>query len=407
MKILHCLAQLPKMTGSGVYCTNVVNGMVKRGHKNAVVYGIQEPYTIDFDGETVHYPVEFGAGGLDFPIAGMSDEMPYKSTIYSQMTGEMYEKWMGAFRNTLLRAKEEFEPDLIISHHLFVLTSLVREIFPDSKIIGVCHSTDLRQARKNPWIIENYVHGLDKLDLCFAISPFDVDDIVEIYGLEIGKIAVMGGGYDEKVFYPGPKSQGEPYKLVFAGKLSHAKGVYELVQTLPIISQNYQVTLDLIGNADQEQVKEFKELSGYHPGLKIYNTEDQKGMADVMRTCDIYILPSYYEGLGLTAIEALACHVRAVATEIEGLRWLLGEDVNRSGIIEYIPFPRIYDMDKPFEEDIPEFIENLAQAVMTQIRRIENNEKVPKEIIESIDSHSWAKILDKMSKIFANLCLND
>jgi len=38
-----------------------------------------------------------------------------------------------------------------------------------------------------------------------------------------------------------------------------------------------------------------------------------------MRAADIYVLPSYYEGLGLIAIEALGCGMRVVVTEIEGL----------------------------------------------------------------------------------------
>ena len=51
MKILHCLAQLPSNTGSGVYYHTLVKGLEKRGHENALIYGIQEPFVADFSEE--------------------------------------------------------------------------------------------------------------------------------------------------------------------------------------------------------------------------------------------------------------------------------------------------------------------------------------------------------------------
>lgn len=36
------------------------------------------------------------------------------------------------------------------------LTSLIKEVFPDTKIIGICHNTDLRQAKMNPHLKDKY-----------------------------------------------------------------------------------------------------------------------------------------------------------------------------------------------------------------------------------------------------------
>ncbi len=88
-----------------------------------------------------------------------------------------------------------------------------------------------------------------------------------------------------------------------------------------------------------------------------------------MREKDIFIMPSYYEGLGLMAIESLACGLYVVATEIEALMTLLGEEIKESGIIKYVPLPRIYDVDKPVEEDLSEFKENLKEAILCQIEK--------------------------------------
>lgn len=81
-------------------------------------------------------------------------------------------------------------------------------------------------------------------------------------------------------------------------------------------------------------------------------------------------MPSYYEGLGLMAIESLACGLYVVTTEIEALMTLLGEEIKESGIIKYVPLPRIYDIDKPVKEDLPEFKENLKKAILCQMKKV-------------------------------------
>ena len=81
MKILNVLAQLPMKTGSGVYFSNLVEELNAQGHENILLYGVQAPYSVDVEGK--HYPVEFKSEKIPFPIAGMSDIMPYESTIYS------------------------------------------------------------------------------------------------------------------------------------------------------------------------------------------------------------------------------------------------------------------------------------------------------------------------------------
>ena len=220
MKILHCLAQLPMKTGSGVYFSTLVEGMIKKRHKNAVLYGTQLPFAEKtfneslpdkLQGSVKEYPIKFLSAyeqeektvfnaDIPFPIAGMSDIMPYASTVYSEMNDEMYQKWISVFEKTLLRAKEEFNPNVIISHHLFILTSLVKKIFSGKKIIGISHGTDIRQIKKNPWIKTQYIQNLDKLDLYFTVSPKDIAEVQTIFSAPPEKIKLAGGGFNPDIF---------------------------------------------------------------------------------------------------------------------------------------------------------------------------------------------------------------
>lgn len=395
MRILHVLAQLPKKTGSGVYFTSTVQYMEKQ-HENAVVYGVQDGIPIEFAEQTKQYPVEFKQGTLTFPIVGMSDEMPYESTKYSDLTQEMISNWRAAFLKQLEKAKEAFEPDVIISHHCWMLSSLVLDVFDDKPVMLINHGTDIRQTNLNPELFANWVHDLNRADKVLALSQKDVAPISDIFNVDKEKIIVMGGGYNSNIFYrsDSPRENEGRINILFAGKLSHAKGVYELCKSFKTLEEKHDnLQLNLIGNVDIDEKIVLWENTGHSMNFQISNTSSQLTLANQMRVADIYVLPSYYEGLGLIAIEALGCGMRVVVTEIEGLIQTLGNDINQSSAIEYVDMPKLKSIDEPYESEIGPFVERLAQGIDKQIERIKNQERIPEDIHRRILTHSWDHIM--------------
>ena len=91
MRILSITAQKPNSTGSGVYLTELVKEYALKGHEQAVVAGVYRDDAVEFPRDVRFYPVYFESGKLPYPIVGMSDEMPYRSTRYCDMTPEMTE----------------------------------------------------------------------------------------------------------------------------------------------------------------------------------------------------------------------------------------------------------------------------------------------------------------------------
>lgn len=403
MKILHVLAQLPSKTGSGVYYSNLIEGFTKYNYEQKAIFGHQDQYIWDILPTDDQYPVVFKSEELPMPIVGMSDVMPYENTLYSSMTEEMLDIWKAAFKKRLEKAKKDFNPDIIFSHHLWILTSLVREVFPDTKIIGFCHNTDLRQAKINPHIKEKHVDKIDKLNFIFSISEQLKDEIVEIYGIARNKIIAVGGGYNQNIFYP-PKEKkySDKIRLVFCAKIDPSKGIYELIEVFKSLEVE-DVTLEIIGNPNEENKNKIETYIQSDSNIRLHNVKDQVALGDELRQKDIFIMPSFYEGLGLIAIESLACGLHVVATEIEALSTLLGDEINGSGIIKYVPLPRIYDTDKPLKEDLPQFKENLKKAILSQIEEVRNKNQCPKEIEDKIITFSWEGLVDNINNIIKNL----
>ncbi len=403
MKILHVLAQLPARTGSGVYFSNMVEGFKKYGYEQKAIFASQDDYKWNILETKDQYPVKFKTKEISFPIVGMSDVMPYDNTNYSSMTEKMLEEWKAAFKEKLLRVKEDFTPDIIFAHHLWILTSIVKEVFWESKIVGICHNTDLRQASINPILKENHVKNINKLDLIFSASELQKDEIEQVYGIGKEKIIAVGGGFNGDIFYfPEERFCSDKIKLVFCAKIDPSKGIYELIEVYKSLELD-DISLDIIGNPDEENKKKIDKLIKDDQSISLYNVKDQIALGDELRKKDIFLMPSFYEGLGLMAIESLACGLCVVTTEIEALMTLLGREIEETGVIEYVPLPRIYDTDKPVEEDLPEFRRNLKEAILSQIENIRIEKDCHKGIEDKIRAFSWDRLVDKMDGIIKKI----
>ena len=403
MKILHTLAQLPAKTGSGVYYSSMIEGLKKYNHEQKAIFADQDEYDWGVLPSEDQYRVTFKSEELPFPIVGMSDVMAYESTKYSSMTDEVMDVWKQAFKSRLMKIKENFEPDIIFAHHLWILTSVVREVFTQTKIIGICHNTDLRQSRMNIKLKDNHANKIHKLDYIFSISDQQKHDIIELYGAHKEKIITVGGGFNQDIFYfPKEKRCSEKVRLVFCGKIDPSKGLYELIEVYRSLGLE-DLTLDIIGNPDRENKVKLKEYIKDDVSINVYDAIEQTELGDELRKKDIFIMPSFYEGVALMAIESLACGLYVVTTEIEALMSLLGKEIEKSGIIKYVPLPRIYDTDKPVKEDLAKFKDDLKQAILSQIKKVRDKQEVHEEMEDKIKTFSWERMVSNMNNIINSI----
>ncbi len=109
------------------------------------------------------------------------------------------------------------------------------------------------------------------------------------------------------------------------------------------------------------------------------------------------MLPSLYEGLPLVLMEAIACGLKIVCTDLPGINEWMGEIINNSGIIEYVPIPKLKNIDTIVESEIPNFEHNLALAIEKQIN---NNILINNNLKKAIKDKSWTKAFLDIEKLF-------
>ena len=128
LKILHLLSQRPDSTGSGIYIQAMLREAANRGHANFLLSGIpsgQEPSLEGVSEDTCEF-VRFNGDDLPFDIVGMSDVMPYPSKRFCDLTEAEVNRYENCFAGKLRAVVDFFKPDIIHSHHLWLVTSVAR-----------------------------------------------------------------------------------------------------------------------------------------------------------------------------------------------------------------------------------------------------------------------------------------
>ncbi len=108
--------------------------------------------------------------------------------------------------------------------------------------------------------------------------------------------------------------------VISIGGCSHIKRHSDIISAMPVIREKYPNTLYLHlgeGSTLQEEQGQAKDL-----GLKehIRFEGNQTDVRKYLIASDIYVMPSKFEGISLTTIEAMVCEIPAVLYDVPGLR---------------------------------------------------------------------------------------
>ena len=401
LKILHLLSQRPDSTGSGIYIQAMLREAASRGHSNFLLAGIasgSKPSLESVSDGSCEF-VKFDGCDLPFEVVGMSDVMPYPSKRFCDLTDAEVNRYKECFAGKLKAVVDRFEPDIIHSHHLWLVTSVARRNHPALPILTSCHGTELRQLHNCPHLARRVVDGCQKLDGVLALSQVQKEEVTGLYGISRSHIHVVGAGYNRKLFFPVSKPQPYPVQIVYAGKLNRSKGVPWFLQALGHID-DLPWQLHLIGSGSGPEKEECLRMAKkLGKRAIIYGALSQPELATIMRGAHLFVLPSFFEGLPLVLLEALASGCRLIATSLPGVTEVLGGF--ETDYVRLVETPRFHGVDQPFKEDEGWFEKNLVAALREQISAIISEPEIDFEQIEDhIAAFSWGKVFERIELVY-------
>ena len=116
--------------------------------------------------------------------------------------------------------------------------------------------------------------------------------------------------------------------IIFVGRLSEVKNLFNLIKAVA----ETNCSLDIYGAGELKY-----KLQAYISKLKLQNQVFLKGkvankrLPDLINQYKIYILPSFYEGMPKTLLEAMSCGAACIGTNVKGISEVI--DDNKNGIL--------------------------------------------------------------------------
>ena len=397
-RVLHVLSQRPSRTGSGVTLEHLVHQAQSQGWVQEAVVGVPledpNPSLGSLPKERVH-PLVFERAPLDFPVPGMSDVMPYRSTVFSSLPEQHVELYLDAWRAHLTPILERFKPHVIHSHHIWLMSSILKDVAPDVPIVTHCHATGLRQMHLCPHLAERVKRGVRRNEHFVVLHQAHADALVDALEIAPERVTLVGAGYGEEIFDAKGRGASPAHQLLYAGKYSEAKGLPWLLDALEALSEEVpDLVLHVAGTGAGDEAERLRARMEAMDRVCLHGQVNQARLADLMRQSAIFVLPSFYEGLPLVCVEAAACGAKVVATDLHGVRQL--SDALGPWLYT-LALPRLEHVDKPLPEDLPAFVVALKATLLRALK-----DEVPSTYPE-LSLWTWGAVFKRVQEVWKTL----
>ena len=191
---------------------------------------------------------------------------------------------------------------------------------------------------------------VDAANQLVANTESEAQDLIHLYGADTNNVSVVNPGVDLDLFSPGDqliarKELGIPQDAIvftFVGRVQPLKApdvlikaAHQFINNHPNLKNKVRVVIcgGLSGsglNRPESLVSLVKELDLLENVIFLAPSSREK-LTSVYRASTLVAVPSYSESFGLVAMEAQACGVPVIATNVGGLKTTVAD--NESGLL--------------------------------------------------------------------------
>ena len=110
------------------------------------------------------------------------------------------------------------------------------------------------------------------------------------------------------------------HNVLMLGKLREQKGVYDLLDAIPeILRQVPDAQFFLCGDGDMTECRQKAEELGCSEHVRTPGWIDRKAAEEAFASCSTFILPSHFEGMPMSLLEAMGHGLACIATDVGGI----------------------------------------------------------------------------------------
>jgi D-inositol-3-phosphate glycosyltransferase len=163
-----------------------------------------------------------------------------------------------------------------------------------------------------------------RADRILAQSGDEIDELSRM-GVPRGAIMLAPSGVNTEVFRPDGPVVSRPargrHRILTVGRMVETSGFGDLVVALSVLPDAELLVVGgpVDGGPEAARLRELAERRGVADRLHLVGAVPNADLADYYRSADVVACASWYDAVGLSALEAMACGVPVVAYEVGGL----------------------------------------------------------------------------------------
>ncbi|MBK9479829.1 MAG: glycosyltransferase family 4 protein [Bacteroidetes bacterium] len=163
-------------------------------------------------------------------------------------------------------------------------------------------------------------------------------------------------------------------KFVFVGRYERRKGIEELTKAIELLPADAAFEFHFIGPIpDEKKLKDAR--IKYHGAIS-----DQHKIKELITACDVLVCASYAEGMPTVILEAFACGLAAIATDVGAVNELVSE---KTGWL--LAAPKVNDIRTALIEAIEMPPQQLLHKKQQAQQLLLNNHRWDKLIVTTIN----------------------
>jgi D-inositol-3-phosphate glycosyltransferase len=253
--------------------------------------------------------------------------------------------------------------------------------------------------------LDGEAHVAAVADRLIAATPAEESQLIEYYGADPAKIAVVPPGVDLRRFHPiskdaAKRTVGIPSghnSILFAGRIEPLKGIDTLLRAMSILQERHPAAVAgtcvaIIGgdpwadDLDDEmaRLQALRAELGIHDMVTFLGAKDQDILPYYYAAAEMVVMPSHYESFGMVALEAMAMGTPVIASEVGGLAHLIRHGHNGFHVPSRDP-------------------EALAGRILHLLEHRELRQRLGREARDYAQDYAWADIVRRMNAVYAGL----
>ena len=312
----------PTYGGSGVVATELGIELAARGHEiHFITYS--QPFRLTGREANIHF---HEVAVTNYPLF---EHPPYDLALATRMA----------------EVAEFYSLDLLHVHYAIphsVSALLARQMMASRghnlPFITTLHGTDITLVGLDRSYLPITRFGIEQSDGVTAISSYLRDRTREAFGIT-SEIEVIRNFVNCDVYVRDPAlvdvmrgRYAEPNEklLVHLSNFRPVKRIRDVVEIFARVAREVPARLMLIGDGPDRSVAEY--LARKHDIQdRVYFVGKQDNVNELLPLADLMLMPSEMESFGLAALEAMACGVPTIATDVGGVPELI--DDGRNGLL--------------------------------------------------------------------------